>query len=203
MDYPQDITNLQARIAKAEFDYDHWRTAGNQEKYLEAYSTVEALELELDLLRRERFAAASNVRLSPFGMLQATKADSMDTTDAGERERLMAAFSITFTGRQYQYAQYRYDRLNDAVAYARRQMVAPSAIDAADSLPPARVVEAPGAAQLEQMAGLAISFEDGVYHLGPYRYDRLADAIAYARVQEAIDAFPGSIRNPIPKASPS
>lgn len=33
------------------------------------------------------------------------------------------------------------------------------------------------------MASLAISFRDGVYHLGTYRYDRLADAVAYARLQ--------------------
>jgi len=202
MSFDQDIANIRERIARAEFDRDHWRTSGRQEKYLEAYSMVEALELELDLLRRERFAvAASSERLSQSHALPAAKADSMDTTDAGERERLMAAFSITFTGRQYQYAQYRYDRLDDAVGYARRQLLAPSASDAGDSLPPARVVEAPDESQRTQMAGLEISFEDGVYRLGPYRYDRLADAIGYARVLEAFHAFPGSIRNPIPTAS--
>jgi hypothetical protein len=47
-----DITAMQARIAKAEADRDTWRQSGMQEKYLEAYSTVEALELQLDLLRR-------------------------------------------------------------------------------------------------------------------------------------------------------
>jgi hypothetical protein len=202
MSFDQDIANIRERIARAEFDRDHWRTSGRQEKYLEAYSMVEALELELDLLRRDRFAAAaSSVRFSPVAALPAAKADSMDATDPGERERLMAAFSITFTGRQYQYAQYRYDRLNDAVGYARQQLQAPSASDAADSLPPARVVEAPDELQRKQMAGLAISFDAGVYRLGPYRYDRLADAIGYARVLEDLHAFPGSIRNPIPRAS--
>jgi hypothetical protein len=48
-----DIDVLQVRIAKAEADRDAWRAAGLQEKYLEAYSLVEALELQLHQLRRE------------------------------------------------------------------------------------------------------------------------------------------------------
>ena len=47
----EDIAALQMRIAKAEADRDSWRVSGMQEKYLEAYSMVEALELQLDLLR--------------------------------------------------------------------------------------------------------------------------------------------------------
>ena len=48
----EDITKLQVRIAKAEAERDSWRISGMQEKYLEAYSMVEALELQLDFLRR-------------------------------------------------------------------------------------------------------------------------------------------------------
>jgi hypothetical protein len=33
------------------------------------------------------------------------------------------------------------------------------------------------------MATHGITFEDGVYRLGPYRYDRLADALRYARLK--------------------
>ena len=43
---------LRDRIAKAESELDRWRAAGMQEKYLEAYSMVEALELQLDRLRQ-------------------------------------------------------------------------------------------------------------------------------------------------------
>ena len=35
-------------------------------------------------------------------------------------EDAMAAYGITFDGEKYQYQSYRYDRLSDAVAYARR-----------------------------------------------------------------------------------
>jgi hypothetical protein len=48
----EDIAAMQMRIAKAEAERDSWRVSGMQEKYLEAYSMVEALELQLDLLRR-------------------------------------------------------------------------------------------------------------------------------------------------------
>jgi hypothetical protein len=204
MSFDQDIAGIRARIVKAELDRDQWRRAGNQEKYLEAHVMAEVLEIELDLLRRAKFdAAARNERILPADGTPVAKADGVKTTDAGERERLMAAYSITFTGRQYQYAQYRYDRLDDAIAYATRQALAPSAGAAEDSLPPARVVEAPDEAQRRQMATYEITFQQGVYHLGAYRYDRLEDALGYARVLEAFDAFPGSIRNPIPPASPA
>jgi ferric-dicitrate binding protein FerR (iron transport regulator) len=48
----QDIAALQVRITRAESERDSWRVSGMQEKYLEAYSMVEALELQLDFLRR-------------------------------------------------------------------------------------------------------------------------------------------------------
>jgi hypothetical protein len=59
-----EITALQARIAKAQSDRDTWRASGMQEQYLEAYSRVEALELSLDRLRQEglKFFAAGNGR---------------------------------------------------------------------------------------------------------------------------------------------
>jgi len=93
----------------------------------------------------------------------------------------MAELSITYAGRQYQYSHYRYDRLDDAVAYARKQRSAPSASDAGDSLPPARVEESPDELTRRRMAGYWITYEDGLYHLGPYRYERLLDAMRYAR----------------------
>ena len=52
MTLKQDIAVMQLRIAKAESERDGWRVSGMQEKYLEAYSMVEALELQLDLLRQ-------------------------------------------------------------------------------------------------------------------------------------------------------
>ena len=46
------IAATEARIAKAESERASWRLSGSQEKYLEACSMVDALELQLDGLRR-------------------------------------------------------------------------------------------------------------------------------------------------------
>jgi hypothetical protein len=47
----QEIAALQERIVRAQVERDGWRATGLREKYLEAYSMVEALELQLDRLR--------------------------------------------------------------------------------------------------------------------------------------------------------
>ena len=47
----------------------------------------------------------------------------------------------------------------------------------------APMVPAPDDSQRRLMASLAITFEGGLYHLGSFRYDRLADAVNYARLQ--------------------
>ena len=56
-----DIAALHRRIAKAEADRDAWRAAGRHESYLEAYSMVEALEVQLDQLERTRRRLAAAV----------------------------------------------------------------------------------------------------------------------------------------------
>jgi hypothetical protein len=53
----EEISALQARIVKAQSERDTWRTSGMQEKYLEAYSLVEALEVDLERLRQEGLRA--------------------------------------------------------------------------------------------------------------------------------------------------
>jgi len=207
MSFYPDIANLQMRIAKAEADMGRWRTAGNQEKYLENYSLVEALELDLDRVRKQRLEAAA--RGEQFALKfpmgdppRAAQTQEAPTPRGGaERQRLMLEHAIKPSGRQFQYSHYLYDRFEDALGYAKKQRLAPSASDEADSLPPARVVEAPDERQRRLMGTYGITFDAGVYHLGEYRYDRLADAMNQGAVQERAEAFPGSIRNPTPKAS--
>ena len=48
----KDIAAMQERIARAAVERDTWRASGMREKYLEACSMVEALELQLDGLRQ-------------------------------------------------------------------------------------------------------------------------------------------------------
>ena len=161
----EDVVAMQVRIAKAESERDSWRASGRQEKYLEAYSLVEALELQLDRLRK--------APPSP----SVTKSDEA----VPERERLMAEFLIAFNGRYYLYGPYRYDRLADAVNYAKLQRANVGAGERIGAMPAPERIEAPSESQRELMNTLDITFLHGVYRLGAYRYDRLADAVAYAR----------------------
>jgi len=102
--------------------------------------------------------------------------------DPGERERLMAEFSIAYNGRHYEYDIYRYDHLADAVNYARLQRSKPSR-DEIRSMPSREYLEDPDESQRALMATLGITFHDGVYRLGAFQYDRLADAVNQARRQ--------------------
>lgn len=52
MDHHEQMAALRARLAGAEAERDAWRTSGLQENYLEAYSRVEALALQVDNLHR-------------------------------------------------------------------------------------------------------------------------------------------------------
>lgn len=83
-----------------------------------------------------------------------------------QSERLMAEYGIVFNGRHYQHRGHRYHRLADAVSFARLQR------------PPH--AEAPNPSERAQMSAHAITFQDGAYCLGDYRYDRLCDALDYA-----------------------
>ena len=65
MSFDQEIADILERIAQAEFERDHWRISGRQEKYLEAYFKVDVLEVELDRVRKQRIAAAWKVANSP------------------------------------------------------------------------------------------------------------------------------------------
>ncbi len=66
--------------------------------------------------------------------------------------------------------------------YARLQRANASAGEQIGAMPATEQVEAPTECQRQLMSTLDITFLHGVYRLGTYRYDRLADAIAYARL---------------------
>ncbi len=99
MTFNEEITAMRARIAKAEAERDTWRTSGNQEKYLESYSAVEALDLQLEGLRQQ-------------GLRNMARAEA--GAPAGE-------LPIRYNGPRYRYERYRHDHLDDAVDYARPQ----------------------------------------------------------------------------------
>lgn len=98
-----------------------------------------------------------------------------------EKERAMQ-LGVSFNGVQFVFREFKYDKLADALAYAE--------LDAArgDCAVPSRPEEwlerpVPGQADQEIMAQFGIGFEGWRYRFGEYRYDRLADALNYARSQ--------------------
>src|SRR5688572_22098765 len=57
MTFQDEITDLRARITRAESQRDRRQASGMQEKYLEACSLVQALELQLEGMRQEGLRA--------------------------------------------------------------------------------------------------------------------------------------------------
>ena len=127
MTFHEEIVALQARLARAYVERDTWRASGQQAKYLESHSMIEALELQLKALREEgvRRQAARDLASNGARFDRRKPDGALD-----ERARLLAQFAITYDGRQYRYGRHRYDRLADAVAHARLRRSAPSSGDA-------------------------------------------------------------------------
>jgi hypothetical protein len=113
MTQAKEISDLQERIARAQSECDVWRTAGRQELHLEAYTRVEALELQLDWLRARKPAADEGLTAQPV---------AIEIPDDAQRE-LMGSLAISFRDGMYHLGEYRYERLADAVAYARLRRV--------------------------------------------------------------------------------
>ena len=191
MSIAEDTAAIRGRVTKAERERDRFLAAGMQERYLEACSTVQAMEQQLEHahqaalgVRRENEKMLADLRIAER---IAYNSGRVMADEPEKRERLMLVYAITFDGRQYLYDRYRYDRLADAVNYARLQVPHRSSSDPIEGPPPRIVesIETPGEPQLALMRELGITFQSGVYHLGEYRYDHLSDAIEYARLKSA------------------
>ena len=93
-----------------------------------------------------------------------------------------ASHEVTFDGRYYHFRQYRYERLDDALRYAAAQQCKPGYRPDPAFVPQWLPAWAPDMAQRATMRELAIGFDAGRFCVGSYRYDRLDDAIAFARL---------------------
>ena len=99
---------------------------------------------------------------------------------AADECQLLTELSIVRDGRQYLYDGYCYDRLSDAVAYA--ELVRGQARQPGPSAPAQfALVDSPTASDRQLMTELSISSENGRFVFEGYRYDRLSDAVSYAR----------------------
>ena len=118
-----------------------------------------------------------------------TTTASSPPASVAESACLMSEFGVTRSGRFFLCRGYRYSKLEDAVAYARLMRTRPVASAEDDHADPARREEGPAelrSADGERlMASWRISFADDQYVFAGLRYDQLADAVAYARLERA------------------
>jgi hypothetical protein len=118
-------------------------------------------------------------------MIETNKNNNSEFAASGiseaDQDRAMR-LGIAFNGTQFVYRDFKYDRLADAFSYAeldiQREGRQPVATTSADWLP--RPI--PNSVDQALMKQYGIIFEDWRYKFRGYRYDRLADAVNYARV---------------------
>ncbi|MGZ5198174.1 MAG: hypothetical protein ACXWC4_00220 [Telluria sp.] len=97
---------------------------------------------------------------------------------------------IPFDGRAYHYRQYSYDRVEDALNYARLERAKPGVpIEATAPLRWRQFAE-PTHRERAQMAEYGIVYQAGRFVYGPYRYDVLADALSYAARHPGLRGLP-------------
>lgn len=103
---------------------------------------------------------------------------------------VLRELGIGFDGRQYRFLGHRYDRVEDAVAQARLLAERPDLRAEEDPQAagwPVGTPAEPTDDERREMAAEGIGFVQGRYTLGPYRYERLSDALAYARCAAPTD----------------
>lgn len=103
-------------------------------------------------------------------------------------EDLMAESNIRYNGRHFCFQGYRYDHLEDALAYAqlqRRRALRGVAEGVAPEGAATGEPEFPASSDRPEMEALGVSFEAGRYVFQGFHYDHLRDALAYARLDKA------------------
>lgn len=91
-----------------------------------------------------------------------------------------ATLGISFDGRAYHYRDYTYDHLADALNYATLDHARPGFRPQAAPHQWKQWAE-PTPQERAQMNAHGIGYDRGRYSYGPYRYDALEAALAYAR----------------------
>ena len=112
-------------------------------------------------------------------------------TDVGEDRRRMTELSITRHGRHYHFDGYRYELLSDAIVFAelvRARPSQPTQRSQQQAFETCDAVQAPSAADRQLMQELSISLENYSFIFEGFRYDKLIDAVNYARHRREIDS---------------
>lgn len=99
-----------------------------------------------------------------------------------EERREIAQLGVGSDGPDYTFDGFRYEELDDAVAYARIAQSRPTAGEADRGLRVQRARSAgPTVGERELMATQGVQFDGRVYRYAGFSYDRLADAMNQAR----------------------
>ena len=99
-----------------------------------------------------------------------------------EQKNAGKEFGIGFDGRQFRYRAHRYDRFSDALTYARLAHATPNHPDKAGAAAEWLDPKGPTDDEMRSMEELAISFDGKQYRYEGHRYERVNDAINYARL---------------------
>lgn len=108
----------------------------------------------------------------------------------------MHEYNVHYDGCAYEYNGYRYDQLDDALAYARLMRSRPLQPDPRGPYRRCRDLGAESETNRRRMAVLGIELQDGRFCYRGYRYDRLAEAMDYALLEQRRRAM-------APRATPS
>jgi len=103
---------------------------------------------------------------------------------ADENRSMAQRLGIGFDGRYYRYRDYRYDRLSDALNYARLEQARSGAQPPAAQpqwLEPLRPTEA----ERQLMGEFGVAFDGRCYVYDGYRYDHCKDAANYAKLKNS------------------
>lgn len=100
-----------------------------------------------------------------------------------ERHRLGGP-GVGFDGRKYRYKSFSYDKSTDALNYSRLDRARLGSGSASEDPPEWAHTIVPTEAERQQMDKLGITYDGKQYRYQEYRYDRVTDAINYARLNQ-------------------
>lgn len=146
----------------------------------EAFGTCEEANADaLDRARHEIFALNG---ARPLGVRKSLGNVLCNVSHQESDESLAARFEVTFDGKRYAFRQYRYDRFHDALRYAMGEHVKDGFVSDDAFCPIWKAAYCPSGDEEAAMQSHRISYVEGHFVFGCYRYDRLDDAIAFAEI---------------------
>lgn len=102
--------------------------------------------------------------------------------DQASREREEAlALGVGFNGRQFRYREFKYDKLADAMAYARLDRARDGTVPVSPVEPEWLPRPVPSDADQMLIERFAITADGNAFRYRTHRYDFLADALTYAQ----------------------